>query len=235
MKLFFIFLAGALALLPLAAALTHWQRRRRLAYIEHYEFPPGVASGVRKRYPHLSEADLHEVITGLRQYFVLALRAQQRLLAMPSQVVDVAWHEFILFTRDYQHFCRGAFGRFLHHKPAEAMRSRTVASEGIRRAWRLACAQENLSPRTPQRLPRLFAMDDRLRIPDGFRYALNCMALTAASTAGGGSGVVYCGSHIACGSGNGGCASDSGCSGSGGSGDGGGDGGGGGGCGGGGD
>ncbi len=49
---------------------------------------------------------------------------------MPSQVVDDAWHEFILFTRAYQQYCNKALGRYLHHTPAEAMDSPTIAQEG---------------------------------------------------------------------------------------------------------
>jgi hypothetical protein len=29
----------------------------------------------------------------------------------------VAWHAFILHTRDYEHYCRERFGRVIHHQP----------------------------------------------------------------------------------------------------------------------
>jgi hypothetical protein len=35
----------------------------------------------------------------------------------PSQSVDVAWHHFILFTRDYAAYCDRYLGRFIHHQP----------------------------------------------------------------------------------------------------------------------
>jgi len=38
---------------------------------------------------------------------------------MPSEIVYVAWHEFLLFTREYQVFSQKAMGRFLHHTPTE--------------------------------------------------------------------------------------------------------------------
>lgn len=38
-----------------------------------------------------------------------------------TQIVDDAWHAFILDTPAYAEFCRDALGRFLHHRPAEAM------------------------------------------------------------------------------------------------------------------
>ena len=37
----------------------------------------------------------------------------------PSLIVDLAWHEFILFTRYYQEFCMTNFNRFIHHTPSE--------------------------------------------------------------------------------------------------------------------
>ncbi|MET1079339.1 MAG: hypothetical protein ABWY06_15110 [Pseudomonas sp.] len=89
---------------------------------------------------------------------------------MPSQAVDLAWHECILHTRLYQHFCRPSLGRFLHHIPSEAMR----AQASIRRAWRLACAREGIDSKRSNRLQLLFALDAELGIVCGFRYQLHC-------------------------------------------------------------
>jgi hypothetical protein len=126
------------------------------------------------------------------------------MVAMPSQVVDVAWHEFILFTREYEKFSKKAIGGFLHHTPTEAMRTPTLAQEGIKRTWRLACANENISPSSPQRLPLLFAIDSLFNIDDGFTYSLNCKDKSSPNY---GSG--YCAGHIGCTSG---CGGDSGAS-----------------------
>lgn len=35
----------------------------------------------------------------------------------PSIVVDAAWHEFILCTREYERICTTYFGKFIHHSP----------------------------------------------------------------------------------------------------------------------
>ena len=35
----------------------------------------------------------------------------------PSKRVDEAWHQHILFTREYARFCRYHLGEFLHHNP----------------------------------------------------------------------------------------------------------------------
>ena len=71
------------------------------------------------------------------------------------------------------------------------MRSPTDASDGIRRAWRLACAREKIDPQKPERLPRLFALDAALLIAGGFVYQLDCLAAGQA-------GAGFCASHIGC-------------------------------------
>jgi hypothetical protein len=48
----------------------------------------------------------------------LDLAAGSRKLISPPQPVDVAWHAFILHTRDYEAYCRERFGRVIHHEPA---------------------------------------------------------------------------------------------------------------------
>lgn len=207
------------ALLLLAAALLwrRWQKRRRAGYIERYPYARFVDKRLAARRPELTAEQRTLVLAGLADYFQLCRTAGRRMVAMPSQAVDDAWHEFILFTRLYDTFCRSAFGRFLHHTPAEAMRTPTQASDGLKRAWRLACAHEGIDPKQPARLPRLFALDALLGLSGGFVYQLDCLARS-----GGAAGDGYCASHIGCGSG---CGGSSGCAGdSGGSGDGGGDG-----------
>ena len=199
-----IFLSLFAAFIVLAL-MQHRNRRARESFIDDYEFPPGVRQKVHERYPHLTEVQLDLVFDALREYFHLCRKAGKQLLSMPSQVVDVAWHEFILFTRNYQSFCRSALGRFLHHTPAEAMATPTIASEGIRRTWRLACLRGGIDPKAATAVPLLFSIDGRLGIPDGFDYVLNCTLLHDR-------GARYCASDISS-SGCGGCGG--GCSGNG--------------------
>ncbi len=196
----------ALAAVVLAWVLwRQWSARRGAAFIDQYPFAGILDQRLAARRPELTPDQRAEVFAGLRDYFQLCRRAGRRMVAMPSQVVDDAWHEFILFTRQYAQFCRSAFGRFLHHTPAEAMRSPTQASDGIKRTWRLACAGEGIDPERPQRLPRLFAMDAALLIAGGFIYQLDCLAAGCDGAMGAG----FCASHIGCGSG---CSGDSGSS-----------------------
>lgn len=192
-----------LALVTLAVFFYIKRRQtRQLTYIQSYVFHPALGRKVKEKYPHLNDDQIDAVFEGLRDYFSFCNRAKRRMVAMPSQVVDLAWHEFILFTRAYEAFTRKALGRFLHHTPTVAMKSTTLAQEGIKRAWRLACAKESINPSAPSRLPLLFAMDSLLEIEDGFRYSLNCKEKPSPSYGDG-----YCAGHIGCVSG---CFGDSG-------------------------
>ncbi len=179
---------------------TRIRSARQKRHIERTALPVSVKQKLSETYPHLKPEQAQKVLDGLREYFYLCHTAGQRMVSMPSQAVDVAWHEFILNTRRYHQYCQRAFGRYLHHTPAQAMSSPTLAQEGIKRAWWLACKREGIDSKHPERLPLLFAMDKELNITDGFFYALDCKRVATAD---------YCASHIGCGSGCGG-DSDSG-------------------------
>jgi hypothetical protein len=194
---FFIVSIAALSLIYFA---TKANQARQLKYIEQYCFHKGIRRKLSQKRPQLTEQQLDMVFQGLRDYFLICHRARNRMVSMPSQVVDDAWHEFILSTRIYERFCNKALGRFLHHTPAEAMPAPALAQQGIKRSWRLACALEQINPKKPVRLPLIFAMDGLLNIDNGFIYQLDCKKSTAAG---------YCASHIGCSSGCGGSSGSS--------------------------
>ena len=142
---------------------------------------------------------------GLRQFFLACLRSRQ-FVAMPSQAVDVLWHEFILHTQAYKLWCTHALGRFLHHTPAEALGRKGMHNDGLRRAWFWACKEESIDPKAPSRLPLLFALDAKFAIPNGFHYVPDCRLTGAQSSAaanassGGCGGSPYCGTDFSDGS-----------------------------------
>lgn len=192
---------------------------RRADYIRSFSLPIGLFEKLRKRRPELTAKDCQLVGNALRQFFMAYLKSGRRFVAMPSQVADELWHEFILYTKNYDEFCRQAFGRFLHHTPAVVMSGVTEASGGnlagsmnravdvipaggvshdgnranigLRRCWWYACREENINPGKPLRLPLLFALDSKLKIADGFYYLPNCNPLRRNATEA--SSAVYCG------------------------------------------
>lgn len=227
-------LVGGVAL---TAALVIYGRRyvaqRREAFIRHAELPKGLFERLQKRHPELSVKDCQLVAHGLRQFFLAHLKSGRRFVSMPSQVVDDLWHEFILYTKNYDRFCRQAFGQFLHHTPAVVLGRAQQGNAGLRRCWWYACKEENINPRAATRLPLLFALDSKLGIAGGFRYVPDCQSVRRAG--GDGSGAAYCGADFSDPSVDGSVDGFGDASGSSGEGTGGGDGCGGGGCGGGGD
>ncbi len=196
----------AIVILLFAVGIIYFRLQwKRHLWIENYAFPISIQTKVKDRYPHLDGAQAQQVMDGLREYFHVCRAGGKRMVAMPSQVVDTAWHEFILFTRAYQAFCKRAFGRYLHHTPAEAMEKPTLAQQGIKRAWRISCSRADIDRNAPDRLPVLFALDRDLEIADGFTYAVDCQRAE---------GVAFCAAHISCASGCGGdCGGDAGCGG----------------------
>jgi len=180
------------------------QHKKRIAFIVSFVFPVSIKKGVNTSYPHLNNEQIELVLDTLRTFFLISYKAKLKPVAMPSQVVDVAWHQFILFTKNYEVFCKKGIGRFLHHTPTEAMKSRTTAQEGIKRAWRLSCHLESINPKLPIRLPMLFAIDSELKIEDGFFYSKNCKDRSSPNY-----GNNYCASHIGCSSGCSGSSGDS--------------------------
>jgi hypothetical protein len=165
-----------------------WLTFRRAEFIRTFRWPPGLLQRLEKLRPGIERKDSALVSRGLRQFFLAYLMSGKRYVSMPSQVADDLWHEFILYTREYDAFCRRAFGGFLHHTPAVVLSEQRQSNEGLRRVWWYCCKYENLNPVTPTRLPLLFALDSKLKIANGFAYHPDCEALRKT-----GSGAAYCG------------------------------------------
>ena len=162
------------------AIWTYKQRLEREAFIRSFMFPSGVFEKFHKARPGVDIKHQQLIARALRQFFLAFLKSGRKRVAMPSQVADDLWHEFILYTREYKAFCDRAFGYFLHHTPAVALGSVRVNNEGLRRVWWFTCLEENINPRNATRLPLLFALDRKLGIADGFVYDLNCKRRPAA-------------------------------------------------------
>lgn len=165
-----------------------WQQSRllkRQQFIRDYRWPPGLVDKLKAHHPTLARKDIALVQRALRQFFLAHLNSGRKYIAMPSQVVDDLWHEFILYTKEYKSFCDAAFGQFMHHSPAVVLAAEQKASnEGLRRCWVQCCREESIDPVKPSRLPLLFALDRKLKIPNGFIYHPNCEALRRGGAAG---------------------------------------------------
>lgn len=200
---------ACLAFAALSAIL--WRRQvklKREAYVRTFVLPKGLFEKLMQKHPHLTTKECQLVAQGLRQFFLAYLKSGRKYVSMPSQVADDLWHEFILYTKNYQQFCQHAFGRFLHHTPAVVLGKGQQGNQGIRRCWHFACHEENINPAKPTRLPLLFALDSKLNIPHGFVYAPDCSGFKRQDDSGS-AGAVYCGADLGCGDSGSGSGSDS--------------------------
>jgi hypothetical protein len=188
--------ATAVAIIGLSALCAFlyraWLNYRREEFIRNYRWPAGLLERLEKHHADFGRKDSALVSRGLRQFFLAYLRSGQKFVSMPSQIADDLWHEFILYTREYQAFCSKAFGGFLHHTPAVVLSANRKNNEGLRRVWWQCCREENIDPARPSRLPLLFALDAKYRIAGGFIYQPQCEQLRQ-----GGSGAGYCGGDFA--------------------------------------
>lgn len=173
-----LLLFGAFAF---AAVLGWVETSLRRQFIREARLPPFLIGKLRAAHPQLGARDAELVLRGLRQFFMAHLRSGRKFVAMPSRVVDTAWHEFILHTQGYQSWCTAAFGRMLHHSPAEVLGRDARRNDGLRRVWYWACKEESIDPRKPARLPLLFALDTKFEVAGGFSYTPDCAAIDRAS------------------------------------------------------
>ena len=186
-----VLVAGLVVGFLLNAAFKAWQASARRQFVREARLPPFLLGKLRAAYPQLEPRDAELVLRGLRQFFMAHLRSDRKFVAMPSKVVDAAWHEFILHTEAYAQWCRFAFGRMLHHTPAEVLGHSAQRNDGLRRTWYWACKEESIDPRQPSRLPLLFALDAKFAVAGGFSYVPDCGSIDRAAYSG-----AHCGSDF---------------------------------------
>ena len=198
-SLFLVGLISATAFVALQA----WEASLRRQFIRESRFPPVLFTKLREAYPQLSRSDADLVLRGLRQFFLAHLRSNRKFVAMPSKLADEAWHAFILHTRAYDDWCKAAFGKLMHHTPAEVLGKDPKRNDGLRRTWYWACKEESINPRDPSRLPLLFALDTKFSVPGGFRYVPDCREIERQSGSD-----AYCGTSFSSDSSDGGACGD---------------------------
>ncbi len=103
---------------------------------------PNLAEETLKKHPILRKR-IEENCSIEPQTVVIALAETMRFLSLvafsekkltPGQKIDNVWHEFILCTKAYLHFCEGVFGRFIHHSPGGTMEEN---QSQYRMTWKL--------------------------------------------------------------------------------------------------
>ena len=166
-------------------------RRASLARVLSYQ-NEDVLHRFRKLYD-VTPAEAEELFTEVKKWLWLnnLPRAVSIPVTSPMHMMDEMWHNFILLTRDYEHFCREYLGRFLHHGPTrkQDMDKHRQDPAGAQRAFdkslraAMAFTFDNLGEETlwkwhvylPARYgPAFLAQKTKapqLRVPDADRFA----------------------------------------------------------------
>jgi len=170
-----LIIGGLMAYIGFRGIRFLWKYKKRMKFIDNYQFPDGVDEKILYTYPHLSDQDLNYIKKNLKHFFKIWMasgRFKSTIVAMPSQVVDIAWHEFILHTKDYHNFCDHVFGRYFHHNTFSKKIESNDIKSSLECAWSLSCMEENIDKYDPHCLPTLFSIDSTLNIPDGNEFSI---------------------------------------------------------------
>ncbi|MCP3811255.1 hypothetical protein NLX62_02730 [Mycobacteriaceae bacterium Msp059] len=84
-----------------------------------YEAPFVIDKLVKERFVDTAQ-DALALFTEVKRYLVLSNLDRTKSWKMHSLAVDEAWHQFVLFTAEYNAFCARHFGRYRHHAPSNA-------------------------------------------------------------------------------------------------------------------
>ncbi|WP_199619644.1 glycine-rich domain-containing protein [Paenibacillus alkalitolerans] len=90
-----------------------------------------VKMRVLAKHPGMTDREYDWLWLELRRFFLMTAIA--RSVPMYNSKADDIWHEMLLFTREYESFCREFAGRTIHHEPHTAKLSKQESSSA--RAW----------------------------------------------------------------------------------------------------
>jgi hypothetical protein len=79
------------------------------------EFAQHLKARVMKKHPEWTEQKYEWVLLEWKRYFLMA--SLLKSVPMYSEDVDEIWHEMLMFTCEYEMFCREVAGDMVHHVP----------------------------------------------------------------------------------------------------------------------
>lgn len=65
----------------------------------------------------VSEQEALEIFDETLKWLWLGNQVEGVFIDDSTLIIDEMWHNFILFTQDYEVFCLNNFGRYIHHQP----------------------------------------------------------------------------------------------------------------------
>ncbi|XEC95309.1 hypothetical protein AB6A23_01650 [Paenibacillus tarimensis] len=123
---------------PAALGVRPGQPAEQAAVRLESSLPPDMEARVKDRVlknrPGMKDREWDWIWFELKRFFLMS--AVMRSVNMYSARVDKAWHEFLMFSREYQQFCERFCGAMIHHAPhAPRSDARLQTQEREERAW----------------------------------------------------------------------------------------------------
>lgn len=81
---------------------------------------PGLFSRLTERVARDHDIETAERIMSQTLAFLATCARNPGAGLAPCATVDIGWHTFLMYTRDYAEFCDRVAGRFIHHRPDDA-------------------------------------------------------------------------------------------------------------------
>ena len=75
----------------------------------------------------LEHEEAQKIFTETLKWLWLGNKIDGVFIDDSTLIIDEMWHNFILFTQEYEFFCLNNFGRYLHHQPEK----RNARSAGV--------------------------------------------------------------------------------------------------------
>lgn len=95
-----------------------------------------------ERVLNISQPEAEQLFEDVKKYLFLAVITGERLA--PTDSIDLGWHEFLFYTKDYALFCHRFFGTFIHHTPNPKLSPHTMRT-AVRTVEHARRVFENLS------------------------------------------------------------------------------------------
>ncbi|MFD3947809.1 glycine-rich domain-containing protein [Streptomyces sp. NPDC058579] len=77
-----------------------------------------LAARIAQDHPENDTPTARRIVGQTAAFLAAGARAPGQFL-VPSPLVDIGWHTWILHTLEYEEFCRRVAGRFIHHIPTD--------------------------------------------------------------------------------------------------------------------
>lgn len=109
MYLFIVFLITVILILY----FNYINMLRKLNYINYYNFSTNLKNRLKSQL-NISEKEMNLILHGLKDFFKLYSYIKKPI-TMPTKSIDAAWHIFLEDKKEYDNFCKNAFGKRLKH------------------------------------------------------------------------------------------------------------------------